>query len=306
MSHLEFSEVTRRYGDLVALNRVSFAVEPGITALVGPNGSGKSTFMRVATAHSKPTTGTVTMFDEPVWDNPEIMRRVGYVPEQDAFYEHMTGVEFVATLAQLRGFSARDARKAAREELRALGLEEGLDRPIKSYSKGMRQRVKLAQALVHKPDLILMDEPLLGCDPIARKRITDRIRLAAKGGAAILISSHILPEVERLTQQIGFLQSGRLIAKGDSLTIREQLSSVPSKLRIRFSKPRVAAANMVQWAGVQSVAVQSGQIVLETASLASFLGRLQKDTKPGWGYSGHEMLDGDLSSVFGYLAGGVR
>lgn len=306
MSALEFSEVTRRYGDLVALNRVSFKVEPGITALVGPNGSGKSTFMRVATAHSKPTTGVVTLFDEPVWDNSEIMRRVGYVPEQDAFYEHLTGVQFVATLAQLRGFSHREAHQAARNELRLLGLEEGLDRPIKSYSKGMRQRVKLAQALVHNPDLILMDEPLLGCDPIARKRITDRIRSAAKDGAAILVSSHILPEVERLTQQIGFLQSGRLIAKGDAQEIREKLSSVPSKLRIRFNKPRVAAANLVQWGDVQSVNVQSGQIVVETENLTSFLGRLQKDTKATWGYTGHEMLDNDLSSVFGYLAGGAR
>lgn len=303
---LQFDSVTRRYGDLVALNRVSFEVGEGITALVGPNGSGKSTFMRLATAHSQPTTGTVSMFGEPVWGNHKLMRRVGYVPEQDAFYEHMSGVEFVASLAQLRGYSSQQAKSAARAELRALGLDEGLDRPIKGYSKGMRQRVKLAQALVHNPDLILLDEPLLGCDPIARRRIQERVLEAAKAGASILVSSHILPEVERLTQRIGFLQAGRLIASGNAMDIREELTSIPSRLAIRFDKARPAAASLVQWEDVNAVKVDAGQLVVETNDVSAFLHRFQSDVKPAWGYQGHKMLDGDLSSVFGYLSGGGR
>ncbi|MGB1697043.1 MAG: ABC transporter ATP-binding protein [Thermoplasmatota archaeon] len=301
---LRFESVTKRYGDLVALNRVDFAIGKGVTALVGPNGSGKSTFMRLATGHSLPTTGRVTAFGGSVWDQPDTMRRVGYVPEQDAFYEHMSGLEFVSFLGRLRGFGPLEARDAALRELRALGLEEGIDRPIKSYSKGMRQRVKLAQALIHRPELVLMDEPLLGCDPLARKRIQDRIRDAAKDGASILISSHILPEVERMTKQIGFLQSGRLIAQGNAMDIRQKLTSVPSKISIHLDAPRAAAASMVQWDLVDRLEVRRGELLIETQAVGQFLSAMQADWKPAWGYQGHSLVDGDLSSVFGYLAGG--
>ncbi len=301
---LIFKDVTRRYGDVVALNRFSLEVFPGITALVGPNAAGKSTFMRLATGHVRPTSGEVSAFGETVWDNPGLMAHVGYVPEQDAFWESMTGVEFVATLARLGGMPKAVATVRAREELTELGLDHGLDRPIKSYSKGMRQRVKLAQALVHSPQLIYLDEPMLGCDPVARRRIQDRIRDLAAAGRTIIISTHILPEVERLTKRIAVIHQGRLVARGDSNEVRAALGNIPSRVRLRCANPRKAAQDMLRSALVHAVNVEETSVVLETGNLRDFLVGLHKATPPAWGYVGHETLDTDLTSLFGHLTGG--
>lgn len=301
---LRFDEVTRRYGDVVALNRFSMDVEPGITALVGPNGAGKSTFMRLATGHVRPTAGKVTAFGQPVWDNPALMAQVGFVPEQDAFWESMTGVAFVAALARLGGMPRHEAGRRARDELHALGLDHGLDRPIKGYSKGMRQRVKLAQALVHEPRLIFLDEPMLGCDPVARRRIQDRIRELAEDGRTIIMSTHILPEVERLTRRIAIIHQGRLIARGDANDVRAALGKVPSRLRILCEQPRAAAKDLLDFELVDSVRVEAGSVSLETGDLRGFLLALHQRKPPAWGLLGHETLGTDLTSLFGHLTGG--
>lgn len=301
---LVFKDVTRRYGDVVALNRFSLEVEPGITALVGPNAAGKSTFMRLATGHVRPTAGQVSAFGETVWDNPGLMANVGYVPEQDAFWEGMTGVQFVATLARLGGMPKEVAGRRAREELQALGLDHGLDRPIKGYSKGMRQRVKLAQALVHQPRLIYLDEPMLGCDPVARRRIQDRIRELADAGRTVIISTHILPEVERLTKRIAIIHQGRLVARGDANEVRAALGNIPSRVRMLCASPRKAAQDLMRSDLVHAVNVEKTSVVLETDNLRAFLMGLHKSTPPAWGYVGHETLDTDLTSLFGHLTGG--
>ncbi len=301
---LVFKDVTRRYGDVVALNRFSLSIEPGITALVGPNAAGKSTFMRLATGHVRPTSGTVTAFDQTVWDNPGLMAHVGYVPEQDAFWEQMSGVQFVSTLARLGGMDKGTADRRAREELTELGLDHGLDRPIKGYSKGMRQRVKLAQALVHSPQLIFLDEPMLGCDPVARRRIQDRIRDLADAGRTIIVSTHILPEVERLTKRIAIIHQGRLVARGDSNEVRAALGNIPSRVRMLCGNPRKAAQDMLKSNLVHAVHVHDKSVVLETGNLRDFLLNLHKTTPPAWDYVGHETLDTDLTSLFGHLTGG--
>ncbi len=301
MSVLELDDVTRRYGDAVAVNRVSLSIDPGVTALVGPNGAGKSTLVKVATGHVKPSLGRVRAFGQGVWDNPAVMARMGLVPEQDAFYEYLSGIEFVSTLAQLQGLAPVDARDRAEEELRRLGLTQQLDQPIRGYSKGMRQRVKLAQALVHEPELLFLDEPLLGCDPMARLRIQSRVRELARGGCAVLLSSHILPEVERLTRDIAVLVGGRLVARGDAGLVRDEMSQIPSRVRLECMKPRAAAAVLVKWDEVTSVQVAPRAVEVATSSLRALLERVHA-APGGWGLTGLETLDADLDSLFGYLA----
>lgn len=301
---LQLTGVTRRFGDVVALNRVTLALDGGITALVGPNGSGKSTLMKLATGHVRPTAGTVAAFGQEVWDNPAVLRRVGYVPEQDAFYENMTGVAFVATLAELSGVPRQRARAAAESELAALGLGD-VDRPIKTYSKGMRQRVKLAQALLHRPHLLFLDEPLLGCDPIARRKIQERMTSIRNEGCTILVSTHILPEVEQVTRDIALLSKGRLVARGNAGEVRDALTQIPSRVRIHCDAPRAAAQELSGWDDVTGLTLGERYVDVETRRLKSFLERLQ--TKPGktWRLRGHEAMDADLESLFGYLAGGA-
>jgi ABC-2 type transport system ATP-binding protein len=296
-------QVTRRFGDVVALNRVDLRLEPGITAMVGPNGAGKSTFMKVATGHVRPSSGTVTAFGQSVWDNPAVMRRVGFVPEQDAFYEFMTGLEFVASLAELNGLSPAAARSAAEAELRALGLQDGLDRPIKGYSKGMRQRAKLAQALLHRPDLLFLDEPMLGCDPVARRRIQDRVVSLRNEGCTVLVASHILPEVERLTSDVAVLAGGRLVARGDARQVRDALSQVPSRVKIHCRAPRSVASDLSSWTDVHSVRILPAAVEVETPRMLSFLERVHDRHAKAWGFVGVETMDADLDSLFAYLAG---
>lgn len=305
MTVLSFEGVTRRYGDVVALNHIDLALDAGITALVGPNGAGKSTFMRVATGHVRPTLGRVRAFGQTVWDNPAIMRRVGYVPEQDAFYEFMTGKEFVATLATLNGLSDQQAATAAEDELVSLGLTEGMDRPIRTYSKGMRQRVKLAQALLHRPDLLFLDEPLLGCDPVARRRIHDRVRALRNEGVTVIISSHILPEVERITKDVAVIAGGRLVASGDVGSVRDALGSVPSRVRITTSAPRPLAQWLTGWDEVDAVHVEADHVLVETPGMSGFLRRLRDQATPERGIEGVQTMDVDLDSLFGYLTGGA-
>jgi len=301
---LRFHEVTRRYGDVVALNRVSLHLDGGITALVGPNGAGKSTFMKVATGHVRPSSGRVEAFGQTVWDNPGVMAQVGFVPEQDAFYEWMTGADFVATLATLGGMQPASAKRLAEDELATLGLDrEAWDRPIRTYSKGMRQRVKLAQALVHEPRLLFLDEPLLGCDPVARRRIQDRIRSLRNEGCTVVVSSHILPEVERLTRDIAVVAGGRLVAQGDAGEIRDVLGQIPSRVRLACKDARLAAAALATWPDVAAVRIQDDGVEVETPRLRAFLQRLQKDTPKAWGLQGLTTVDADLDSLFAYLAG---
>ncbi len=303
MSHLVIKEVTRRFGDVVALNRLNLTLEGGITALVGPNGAGKSTFMKLATGHIRPSVGEVSAFGEPVWDNPQVMNRIGFVPEQDAFYDRLTGIEFVTLLARLQGMQRSEARVRAEEELMALGLREGLHRPISTYSKGMRQRVKLAQALVHEPDLLFLDEPLLGCDPVARRRIQDRVLELARGGCTVLISSHILPEVERMTRNIAVLSAGRLVARGHAGQVRDALSQIPSHIRIQTRAPRRVATAVSAWENVRGVRVEAESVDVETTQMRSFLEQVQGAVRADWKVVGVETMDADLDSLLSYLAG---
>ena len=206
--------VSKWYGQVIGLNDVSVEVGPGVTGLLGPNGAGKSTFLKLITGQLKPSKGAVRVLDEPIWGNPGLFFRLGFCPEQDSFYERMTGLEWVTALTRLNGLSDTDATDAARRALDTVDLLDAADKKIGAYSKGMRQRVKLAQAVVHDPELLLLDEPLAGMDPIGRRKVIRLIKDWARAGKSVLVSSHILHEIEAMTSTILLINNGRIPGRG--------------------------------------------------------------------------------------------
>src|SRR4051794_31079494 len=197
-----FHEVSKWYGNVIGINKLSLRIAAGVTGLLGPNGAGKSTLLQLATGQLYPSQGTVRVLGQQVWNNQRLNRSIGLCPEQDAFYEWMTGMDFVQTCARLSGMGRAEAREAAARTLEAVGMTRSRDRAVRGYSKGMRQRTKVAQALVHDPDVLFLDEPLTGTDPVARRDILDIIQRLASEGKSALVSSHVLHEVEALTQNI--------------------------------------------------------------------------------------------------------
>ena len=194
--------LSKWYGQVIGLNDVSVNVPVGVTGLLGPNGAGKSTFLKLITGQLKPSKGTIDVLGEPIWGNPSLYFEIGFCPEQDAFYERMTGLEWVSALARLSGLEEGAATDAARNALTVVDLTDAADKKIAAYSKGMRQRVKLAQAIAHNPQLLILDEPLSGMDPIGRRKIVRLIKEWARHGKSIIVSSHILYEIEAMTSNI--------------------------------------------------------------------------------------------------------
>ena len=219
--------VSKWYGQVIGLNDVSVSVPPGVTGLLGPNGAGKSTFMKLITGQLRPSKGSITVLGEPIWRNPKIYFQIGFCPEQDAFYERMTGLEWVRALVRLNGLSDKEATEAATRALTSVDLMDAADKKIGAYSKGMRQRVKMAQALVHDPQLLILDEPLSGMDPIGRRKTIRLIRDWGRAGKSIIVSSHILHEIESMTSNILLINNGRILAEGDVHQIRDLIDTHP-------------------------------------------------------------------------------
>ena len=199
---IEFMRASRWYGQVIALNDVTARIEPGVTGLLGPNGAGKSTFLKLAAGQIAPSQGEVKLLGLPAWGSPEAFHRVGLCPETDTFWEGLTGWQFVIALLRLSGFDDAECRQRAEAALTEVDLMSAKDRRIGGYSKGMRQRVKLAQALAHDPDVLLLDEPVTGMDPVNRRRVVDLVRKLGKAGKTVLVSSHILHEVEAMTHRV--------------------------------------------------------------------------------------------------------
>src|SRR5581483_6672679 len=190
------------YGNVIGLNNLTLRIPSGVTGLLGPNGAGKSTLLQLATGQLYPSQGAVRVLEQTVWNNPGLNRSIGLCPEQDAFYEWMTGFEFLHTCARLSGLARIEARDATQRSLELVGMTENMNRAIRGYSKGMRQRTKLAQAFVHDPEVLFLDEPLTGTDPVARRELIDIIQHLGAQGKSVLVSSHVLHEVQALTPGI--------------------------------------------------------------------------------------------------------
>jgi ABC-2 type transport system ATP-binding protein len=295
--------LSKWYGQVIGLNDVSVSVPPGITGLLGPNGAGKSTFMKLITGQLKPSTGSLHVLGEPVWSNPAMYRRVGFCPEQDAFYERMTGLDWVTALVRLNGLSESEARAAAHHALDQVGLAEVANKRIGAYSKGTRQRVKLAQALVHDPELLILDEPLTGMDPLVRRRTIRMIRDWARQGKSILVSSHILHEIESMTTNILLISNGRILAEGNVHQIRDLIDEHPHSVYIRAADPRGLAREFLAHADVISMRFEPGALVVETGKPDEFYARLTGLMASGQCGPVEELTspDDNLQAVFKYL-----
>ncbi len=296
---------SRWYGQVIGLNDVSCQIGVGITALLGQNGAGKSTFIKLITGQLKPTTGRVNVMNENPFANPNVLKRMGYVPETDSFYESMTGFEFVSLMGRMSGIPSRDVKSRTDEVIEAVGMTARAHSKIASYSKGMRQRIKLAQALIHDPEVLILDEPLNGLDPVGRKNLSDLLRRLAEGGKAIVISSHILYEVEQLTKNILLLHRGRLLAQGDIQEIRSLIDKHPHRIRINMENPRSIGTDLVSHPSVLSLQfdrIDSSLIDVQTNdpdSFYSYFGEivLAKGCKVESFFS----PDNNLEAVFNYL-----
>jgi ABC-2 type transport system ATP-binding protein len=301
---VEFHEVSKWYGNVIGINKLSTRIPTGVTGLLGPNGAGKSTLLQLATGQLYPSQGTVRVLGQKVWSNPGLNRQIGLCPEQDAMYEWMTGWDFIHTSARLSGLSRKEARDATLLTLDAVGMTKHKDRAVGGYSKGMRQRTKLAQALVHDPQVLFLDEPLTGTDPVARRDLMDIIQRLGNEGKSVLVSSHVLHEVQSLTPNIVLLNRGRLVAEGNIREIRDLIDKHPHHIVLICDEYRKLAGKVLAREDVEGVKVMAREkgIVVETHSpdvFYSYLPRLalEADTAIREVYSD----DDNLEAVFKYL-----
>ena len=302
-SILTATNVSKWYGQVIGLNDVTVSVPPGITGLLGPNGAGKSTFMKLITGQLAPSKGSITVLGEPIWRNPHLYFQIGFCPEQDAFYERMTGLEWVTALVRLNGLSEKEASDAAVRALTTVDLMEAADKKIGAYSKGMRQRVKMAQALAHDPQLLILDEPLSGMDPIGRRKTIRLIRDWGRAGKSIIVSSHILHEIESMTANILLINNGRILAEGDVHHIRDLIDEHPHTVFVRAQDPRGLARDFIDRIDVRSLRFEEGAVVIETGKPDAFYTRVTELAASGEYGTIDEVTspDDNLAAVFQYL-----
>ena len=292
--------VSRWYGNVVAVNDISFEIGAGITGLLGPNGAGKSTLLHLMAGLLRPSSGRVLVDGRPAWREPEMYRRVGLVPEREAVYPFLTGRELADVAARLQGLP--DPGAAAARAIRIVDLENAADRPVGTYSKGMRQRAKIAAALVHEPPILLLDEPFNGMDPRQRLHMMDLLRSMAAAGRTILFSSHILEEVERLADGILVIHAGRLAASGDFREIRRLMTDRPHTFRVRSSDDRRLAAAFMAEPAVFGTELRDDRLSIQVSEFSGFtriVARVARDA----GVRLFEVAptDDSLESVFDYL-----
>ena len=294
------------YDQVIGLNDVSLAIDGGVTGILGPNGAGKSTLFKLLMGRLKPSQGSVRLFGIDPWKDTSPYRRIGYVSESERLYDWMTAQDFVSTLARLHGMTRDEANERAEHVLRFVGLHDVRHKEIGKYSKGMRQRVKIAHALVHDPDLIILDEPLHGCDPIARTSIMNVIRELGSQGKTVLVSSHILEEIERITEQIVILHNGRLLALGNLHAIRGLLDKHPHRIMLTTDEPRKLASAFISEKPIYGVRFpDDGKLEIQTNNLSeahSVLPRVIVESKIA--VTSIDNPDDNLESLLGYLVGG--
>ena len=299
---IEFVRASRWYGPVIALNDVTTTLPPGVTGLLGPNGAGKSTFLKLCAGQLAPSQGEVRLLGRPAWGSPEVFHRVGLCPEPDAFWEGLTGLQFLLGLLRLTGYDDAECERRALQALETVALADAKDRKIGGYSKGMRQRIKIAQAIAHEPDVLLLDEPVSGLDPVNRRRVIDLIKRLGREGRTVVVSSHILYEVEALTRRVLLIHNGRVLAEGDVREIRDLLDEHPHTVALKAREPRLVARALVDQAHVLSMTFGAdGQwLTVQTAKPDEFYGVLH-DPAIAAGVTEMYSPDEDLESVFRYL-----
>jgi ABC-2 type transport system ATP-binding protein len=293
--------VSRWFGSVVAVSDVTFDVSAGITGLLGPNGAGKTTLLRMMTGLAETSTGTITVFDQPVRDNPPLYRRIGVMSEHETVYGFMKGREFVRMMGQLRQVS--DLEAAVDRAIELVDLADAQHRTMDTYSRGMRQRMRLAATLVHDPEILILDEPLNGADPRQRVHFQHLLRQLAADGRTIVLSSHILEEVEQLAETVLLIVNGKLAASGGFRAIRAALNQRPYHVRVLCDAPRQLAAAVVNLASVDAVNVDpDGALVVLSRNVLDLQVELPRlAQRESIRLRRVEPLDDSLESVFGYL-----
>ncbi|MGB9836455.1 MAG: ABC transporter ATP-binding protein [Candidatus Saccharicenans sp.] len=303
---IEARNLSRWYGNVLGISEVTLEIEPGITALLGPNGAGKSTFMKIVTGQLKPNIGEVRIFGQKVWNNREIFRRLGFCPEVDSFYEGLNGWKFLTGLLSLYGFEPNEKERRAKQALEMVDLQDVAKRPIKSYSRGMRQRIKIAQALAHDPEILILDEPLSGLDPLSKRRIIKLIKELRSAGKTIVVSSHVLPEVEAITSEIVLIHQGKILARGDLHFIRELLDRHPHMIRVKSPHYRELARQLAAENYILNITFEPEQaaVTFETHQRDLFFERLnQLVLESSLLIDEITSPDDNLQAVFDYLVG---
>ena len=304
---LLFDHVSKWYGPVIGVNQVTLELRPGITGLVGANGAGKTTLMSLAVGQLRPDLGTVRVRGHDAW-GPQAKRLVGYCPDTDRFYEEMSGRQFVETVARLHGFAGREARRRTEEALELVGMVGRADRRLRGYSKGMRQRIKLAQALVHEPEILILDEPMSGIDPIGRQEFLALFATLAGRGKCLLVSSHELEELEKLTDHVAVMARGRIAAVGTLAQIRDLLDDHPLSIRVDGDEPRRLAAALLQMPDVVGVDFGAGDTLVVRARnprrfFHDFAGLVLEEH---FDIRHLETLDDSAHAILGYLLGAPR
>lgn len=303
---VEAKELGRWYGEVVGLGDLTVSIEPGITGLVGPNGAGKSTFMKLMVGELRPHRGSIRVFGHQPFGSRPLYRRLGFCPQQDALYEHQTGKNFVRDIMRLAGYGRREAEKRAVDAMERVGLSDAMDRKVSDYSKGMRQRTRLAQAVAHDPELIVADEPLTGLDPIARRQTLELFRGLAHDGKSVILSSHVLHEVESLTDTMVLIHRGRLLAQGSVRDVRRLINKHPSRVHVKARDPRRLASQLLDEPHVTSVSLApDGEgLMVETQDVGTFHQRFASVAgDAGAGVKSLVSDDASLEAVFDYLVG---
>jgi ABC-2 type transport system ATP-binding protein len=300
MTTIELRGVSRWYGNVVAVNDISLTIGPGVTGLLGPNGAGKTTILHMIAGFLLPSRGEITVAGRSTWRNPEMFRQVGVVPERDSVYSFLTGAEFVTATARLHGLPAPDA--AADRAISMLEMTEAQHRKISTYSKGMRQRIKVAAALVHDPEVVLLDEPFNGMDPRQRLHMMDLLHAQAEQGRVILFSSHILEEVERLSGTIQVIVGGRLAASGDFRAIRRLMTNRPHVFLVRSSDDRALGAALIGRPAVSAVELTAHGLQVRASDYGTFTREIAGISRNhGIRLTQVQPSDESLESVFTYL-----
>jgi ABC-2 type transport system ATP-binding protein len=307
VSAITFNEVSRFYGEVLGVNRVNLSIEPGITSLVGPNGSGKSTLMNLMTGLIHPTRGEVTVLGISPNHPERLFGRLGFCTQYDTFPRGMTGYQFIYSYLRVHGYSHKDAEKMSWAALERVGLTEAAKRKVAGYSKGMRQRVKLAQALAHDPEVVVLDEPLNGLDPMARAESLALFRQLGEEGKHVIVSSHILHEVDRISDQVILLSNGYVVAEGQIQGVRSEVKEHPMQILIRCNEPGELASRLfLESQAVEAKLHTDGKGVhVRTRDADGFYLMLNKVVlETGLVVEKVAPADEDVNSVYQYLIGG--
>jgi ABC-2 type transport system ATP-binding protein len=300
-----FEDVSKFYGEILGVNRVNLSIPPGITSLVGPNGSGKTTLMNLMTGLAQPTRGRIRVLDYSIDDPENLFKTVGYSTQFDAFPKGLTGFQFVYSYLRLAGRDSQSAEQLAWRAIERVNLLDAAKRNVAGYSKGMRQRIRLAQALSHDPKVLVLDEPLNGLDPLARSEMIELFRSTAAHGCYVIISSHILHEVDVISDQVILLSNGYVVAEGKIHSVRSEIQEHPTQILIRCNQPRELAAKMLEYPHTIEVSIHNDErgLLLKTRDADRFYLAMNEIALSGIDIESVAPADDDVLSVYEYLIG---